>query len=85
VSIPSLSVLHRTPAGIPGDGVARRHRRAAGRTPLRRGTDIAARTGSLVSLAALLVVGVAVATALDSGPAGGPAGPAALTVRFADR
>ena len=77
MSISSRSVPYSTIVG--------HHRRAARRTPLRRGTDLAARAGGLVSLAALLVVCVALATAIDADPAGDPAGPAALTVRFADR
>jgi hypothetical protein len=69
VSITSLSV----PTGP--------HRRAARRTPLRRGVDVLARAGGLVSLAALLVLGVALAGAVDGTPGDG----VPTTVRFADR
>jgi hypothetical protein len=57
------------------------HRRTTRRAPLRRGVDLVARVGGLVSLAALLVLGVAVAGAVDGEPdAGAPS-----AVRFADR
>jgi hypothetical protein len=69
VSIPSRSV----PAG--------HHRRTTRRALPRRGVDLVARVGSLVSLAALLVLGVAVAGAADGEPGAG----APSTVRFADR
>jgi hypothetical protein len=69
VSIPSRSA----PTGL--------HRRAARPGPLRRGVDLVARVGGVVSLAALLVLGVAVAGSLDGAPAtGAPQG-----VRYADR
>jgi hypothetical protein len=57
------------------------HRRTTRRAPVRRGVDLVARAGGLVSLAALLVLGVALAGAVD----GDPADAAPLTVRFADR
>ncbi len=58
------------------------HRRGpAPRTPMRRGVDLLARTGGLVSLVALLVLGMALAGAVDGTPGGG--GP--TTVQFADR
>jgi hypothetical protein len=43
--------------------------------------DLVARAGGLVSLSALLVLGVAVAGSLDGSPDAG----APLSVRFADR
>jgi hypothetical protein len=57
------------------------HRRSTRRAPVRRGVDLVARVGGLVSLAALLVLGAAVAGAVDGGPAAG----APSTVRFAER
>jgi hypothetical protein len=69
VSIPSRSV----PTG--------HHRRTPRRALVRRGVDLAARVGGLVSLAALLVLGVAVGGALDGDPGAG----APSTVRLSDR
>jgi hypothetical protein len=68
VSISSRSV----PAG--------HRRRPAPRTPLRHGVDLLARAGGLVSLAALLVLGVALAGAVDGTPGDG----GQMTVRSAE-
>jgi hypothetical protein len=70
------------PSSIPSRSAPAAHHRRVRRTPpLRRGVDALARIGGLVSLAALLVLGVAVAGALDGAPATG----APLSAGFADR